>query len=204
MPDASSILAAAIGLTLGGLIMVVAAYLRRKSQTGVRPAGLALIAVFQLAFGTILFAGLLFMVAAAIDDLDKLRADFKRFGGKPEDMMARLMATSGMSLLAGWGLWRGTSWGWRFAMFAIANGIARNLLSLVLDRTNLAQQGASFFYTQHLTRASFNLVMLTYLYRPVVFEHCHLSLRRAAHAGSLAALVTLSFIVEIGLRLVTR
>lgn len=199
MPDASSMLAIAIGAVLGILIVLVWAFIQRLSQRGNRPVGVTIIAAFQLGVGALLLLILLAMVVALAMGMDS-----KELGKHPGGVVATALTMSLTSLLGGWGLWRGTMWGWHFAIFAIACGVARNLLCLLLDVGPLERQGATFFYTQHVGRAGFNLLMLAYLYRSSVFDYCSLCLSRMASARSLAVSVVLSFALEIGVLVLNR
>jgi hypothetical protein len=201
MPSASSWLAIAIGLAIGVLIGAARQYVQHKARTWSRPLGVVFIAVFQVGFGVILLGVLALMAAEAIANFEQLQAELKRSGTSAQSMLPALLTTGATSLIGGWGLLRGTGWGWRLTMFAIGLGIARNLLAMGLDSVILEQQGAAFFYSQHLVRTAFNVTMLIYLYRVRVLQHCSLSLAPMSHLLSLVVSVVLSFALEIGLRL---
>jgi hypothetical protein len=199
MPDGSTMLAMALGAVLGTAIVAIASYLRRQSRRGIRPAGAALIAAFQLVLGLILSVALVAVVYSAVTDFEGLRAELKREAATPEGFILSLFVFCGMSLAGGVGLWRGTRWGWHIVVFAVACGIVRNLISMLLDPDVVQQLGQplGFFYAQHLARAGLNLVMLVYLYCAGVLRFCSLSLSRGAHVRSLFASVLFAIALEL-------
>jgi hypothetical protein len=204
MPEASSILAIAIGLGIGLSIGGILKYLRANARLSGRPVGVTLIAVFQFGTGTLLLLVCLLVGYEAIKDFKELEAGLKRVGAHPQTFFAEVMATSLTLLLGGWGLWRGTSWGWRFALFAVACGVVRNLLALGFDGGALERQGAAAYFVQHLARAGFNVFLMTYLYRDRVLDHFHLSVERLSHLRSLLVTVALSLALDVSLRMLTR
>jgi hypothetical protein len=199
MPDASTLLAIAIGLALGTALATIASYLRRQSRRGIRPAGAALIAAFQLGLGFVLLLMLTMLIWFAAVDFDRLRDQFKDQAAKPEGFILSVLVMCALSLAGGIGLWRGTRWGWHIVVFAVACGIVRNLLSMLLDPVAVQELGQSlaFFYSQHLFRAGLNAIMLAYLYRAGVLRFCSLTLSRRAHIRSLFASVLLAIALEM-------
>lgn len=198
----SYLIALLVGLALGVAIHLVIAYLERLSRQRGRPIGLTIIAMLQFGIGVVALIAFCFATASVLTRYEELQVKLRPVALSPEQVLAGLLMMSALALMASIGLWYGTPRGWKIAVFAIGCGVARNLISLMLDWEMIAALGHSgyFYYLQHGCRAGVGVVMLIYLYRAKVLRYCSLPVARLRHTwallNSLAASIALEWLLR--------